>query len=77
MNLSSELFLGHSDLKPEVQTENLSLLLTTADWDRLNDDYITSVKVRSFPLSPCVSWEGMGTLASQAEVSYCYIVIES
>lgn len=40
----SELFLGHSDLKPEVQTENLSLLLTTVDWDRLNDDYITSVK---------------------------------
>ncbi|XP_015721112.1 exocyst complex component 3-like protein 4 [Coturnix japonica] len=40
----SELCLGHSDLKPEVQTGNLSLLLTTADWDRLNDDYISSVK---------------------------------
>ncbi|NXL83607.1 EX3L4 protein, partial [Alectura lathami] len=40
----SELFLGHPDLKPEVQTENLSLLLTPADWDRLKNDYITSVK---------------------------------
>lgn len=40
----SELFLGHPDLKPEVKTENLSLLLTPADWDRLKNDYITSVK---------------------------------
>ncbi|XP_031969002.1 exocyst complex component 3-like protein 4 isoform X2 [Corvus moneduloides] len=40
----SELFLGHPDLKPEVKTENLSLLLTPADWDKLNDDYIASAK---------------------------------
>ncbi|XP_065606170.1 exocyst complex component 3-like protein 4 isoform X2 [Cyrtonyx montezumae] len=40
----SELLLGHSDLKPEVQAENLSPLLTTADWDRLENDYITSLK---------------------------------
>ncbi|NXC43185.1 EX3L4 protein, partial [Penelope pileata] len=40
----SELFLGHPDLKPEVQTENLSLLLTPVDWDRLKNDYITSIK---------------------------------
>ncbi|PKU33188.1 hypothetical protein llap_16508 [Limosa lapponica baueri] len=40
----SELFLGHPDLKPEVKTENLSLLLTPADWDKLKSDYITSAK---------------------------------
>ncbi|KAM6068195.1 exocyst complex component 3-like protein 4 isoform 2-T2 [Theristicus caerulescens] len=40
----SELFLGHPDLKPEVKTENLSLLLTPADWDKLKNDYITSAK---------------------------------
>ncbi|NXJ05642.1 EX3L4 protein, partial [Odontophorus gujanensis] len=40
----SELLLGHPDLKPEVQAENLSPLLTTADWDRLENDYITSTK---------------------------------
>ncbi|NXT73012.1 EX3L4 protein, partial [Zapornia atra] len=40
----SELFLGHPDLKPEVKTENLSLLLTPADWDKLENDYITSAK---------------------------------
>ncbi|OXB79010.1 UNVERIFIED_CONTAM: hypothetical protein H355_004553 [Colinus virginianus] len=40
----SELLLGHSDLKPEVQAENLSPLLTTADWDRLENDYVTSIK---------------------------------
>uniref|UniRef100_A0A8C3JH72 Exocyst complex component 3-like protein 4 n=1 Tax=Calidris pygmaea TaxID=425635 RepID=A0A8C3JH72_9CHAR len=41
----SELFLGHPDLKPEVKTENLSLLLTPADWDKLKSDYITSAKI--------------------------------
>nr|XP_009935147.1 PREDICTED: exocyst complex component 3-like protein 4 [Opisthocomus hoazin] len=40
----SELFLGHPDLKPEVKTENLSLLLTPADWDKLKNDYISSAK---------------------------------
>ncbi|KFO85784.1 Exocyst complex component 3-like 4, partial [Buceros rhinoceros silvestris] len=40
----SELFLGHPDLKPEVKTENLSLLLMPADWDKLKNDYITSAK---------------------------------
>lgn len=40
----SELLLGHPDLKPEVKTENLSLLLTPADWDKLKNDYITSAK---------------------------------
>ncbi|NWR31577.1 EX3L4 protein, partial [Tachuris rubrigastra] len=40
----SELFLGHPDLRPEVKTENLSLLLTPADWDKLENDYIASAK---------------------------------
>ncbi|XP_032837496.2 exocyst complex component 3-like protein 4 [Tyto alba] len=40
----SELFLGHPDLKPEVKTENLSLLLAPADWEKLKNDYITSAK---------------------------------
>ncbi|XP_009950467.1 PREDICTED: exocyst complex component 3-like protein 4 [Leptosomus discolor] len=40
----SELFLGHPDLKPEVKMENLSLLLTPANWDKLKNDYITSAK---------------------------------
>ncbi|KAM9557082.1 exocyst complex component 3-like protein 4 isoform 2-T2 [Guaruba guarouba] len=40
----SELFLGNPDLKPEVKTENLSLLLTPAVWDKLKNDYITSAK---------------------------------
>ncbi|XP_013796456.2 exocyst complex component 3-like protein 4 [Apteryx mantelli] len=40
----SELLLGHPDLKPEVKTENLSLLLTPADWDKLKNNYINSVK---------------------------------
>ncbi|XP_009870572.1 PREDICTED: exocyst complex component 3-like protein 4, partial [Apaloderma vittatum] len=40
----SELFLGHPDLKPEVKAENLSLLLTPADWDKLKNNYITSAK---------------------------------
>ncbi|KAM6130911.1 exocyst complex component 3-like protein 4 [Pterocles gutturalis] len=40
----SEHFLGHPDLKPEVKTENLSLLLTPADWDKLKNNYITSAK---------------------------------
>ncbi|XP_030130907.4 exocyst complex component 3-like protein 4 isoform X1 [Taeniopygia guttata] len=40
----SEHFLGHPQLKPEVKTENLSLLLTPADWDKLKNDYITSAK---------------------------------
>ncbi|NXX93843.1 EX3L4 protein, partial [Centropus bengalensis] len=40
----SELFLGHPDLKPEVKTENLSLLLTPADWDKLKNNYIISAK---------------------------------
>ncbi|XP_014727405.1 PREDICTED: exocyst complex component 3-like protein 4 isoform X1 [Sturnus vulgaris] len=40
----SELFLGHPELKPEVKTENLSLLLTPADWDKLKNDYIASAK---------------------------------
>ncbi|XP_017663173.1 PREDICTED: exocyst complex component 3-like protein 4 isoform X2 [Lepidothrix coronata] len=40
----SELFLGHPDLKPEVKTENLSLLLTPADWDKLKNNYIASAK---------------------------------
>ncbi|XP_068803243.1 exocyst complex component 3-like protein 4 [Struthio camelus] len=40
----SELLLGHPDLKPEVKTENLSLLLTPADWDKLKNDYINSIK---------------------------------
>ncbi|NWX18445.1 EX3L4 protein, partial [Aegotheles bennettii] len=40
----SELFLGHPDLKPEIKTENLSLLLTPADWDKLKNNYITSAK---------------------------------
>ncbi|NXE82628.1 EX3L4 protein, partial [Cochlearius cochlearius] len=40
----SELFLGHPDLKPEVKTENLSLLLTPDDWDKLKNNYITSAK---------------------------------
>lgn len=44
--LSSEFFLGHPELKPEVKTENLSLLLTPADWDKLKNDYIASAKVR-------------------------------
>ncbi|NWZ35952.1 EX3L4 protein, partial [Brachypodius atriceps] len=40
----SEHFLGHPELKPEVKTENLSLLLTPADWDKLKNDYIASAK---------------------------------
>ncbi|NWS73637.1 EX3L4 protein, partial [Crotophaga sulcirostris] len=40
----SELFLGHPDLKPEVKTENLSLLLTPAGWDKLKNNYIISAK---------------------------------
>ncbi|NWI62713.1 EX3L4 protein, partial [Todus mexicanus] len=40
----SECFLGHPNLKPEVKTENLSLLLTPDDWDRLKKGYITSAK---------------------------------
>ncbi|NXS07789.1 EX3L4 protein, partial [Neodrepanis coruscans] len=40
----SELFLGHPDLKPDIKTENLSLLLTPADWHKLKNDYITSAK---------------------------------
>ncbi|XP_010161032.1 exocyst complex component 3-like protein 4, partial [Antrostomus carolinensis] len=40
----SELFLGRPDLKPEVKTENLSLLLTPTDWEKLKNDYITSAK---------------------------------
>ncbi|XP_054142709.1 exocyst complex component 3-like protein 4 [Melozone crissalis] len=40
----SEFFLGHPELKPEVKTENLSLLLTPADWDKLKNDYIASAK---------------------------------
>ncbi|NXI37208.1 EX3L4 protein, partial [Galbula dea] len=40
----SELFLGHPDLKPEVKTENLSLLLTPADWEKLKNNYIASAK---------------------------------
>ncbi|XP_057253127.1 exocyst complex component 3-like protein 4 [Pezoporus wallicus] len=40
----SELFLGNPDLKPEIKTENLSLLLTPAVWDKLKNDYITSAK---------------------------------
>ncbi|NWI96790.1 EX3L4 protein, partial [Pitta sordida] len=40
----SKLFLGHPDLKPEIKTENLSLLLTQSDWDKLKKDYITSAK---------------------------------
>ncbi|XP_015487660.1 exocyst complex component 3-like protein 4 isoform X3 [Parus major] len=40
----SEHFLGHPQLKPEVKTENLSLLLTPADWDKLKNDYIASAK---------------------------------
>lgn len=44
--LSSKFFLGHPELKPEVKTENLSLLLTPADWDKLKNDYIASAKVR-------------------------------
>uniref|UniRef100_A0A8B9FHF6 Exocyst complex component 3 like 4 n=1 Tax=Amazona collaria TaxID=241587 RepID=A0A8B9FHF6_9PSIT len=40
----SELFLGNPDLKPEVKTENLSLLLAPAVWDKLKNDYITSAK---------------------------------
>ncbi|XP_051478172.1 exocyst complex component 3-like protein 4 [Apus apus] len=39
-----ELLLGHPDLKPEVKTENLSLLLTPGDWDKLKNDYITTAK---------------------------------
>ncbi|XP_064571936.1 exocyst complex component 3-like protein 4 [Zonotrichia leucophrys gambelii] len=40
----SEFFLGHPELKPEVKTENLSLLLTPADWDKLKNNYIASAK---------------------------------
>ncbi|NWI49368.1 EX3L4 protein, partial [Calyptomena viridis] len=40
----SEHFLGHPDLKPEIKTENLPLLLTPTDWDKLKNDYITSAK---------------------------------
>ncbi|NXO37469.1 EX3L4 protein, partial [Locustella ochotensis] len=40
----SEHFLGHPELKPEVKTENLSLLLTPADWDKLENDYVASAK---------------------------------
>ncbi|NXF98093.1 EX3L4 protein, partial [Eubucco bourcierii] len=40
----SELFLGHPDLKPEVKTENLSLLLTPDDWVKLKNNYIASAK---------------------------------
>ncbi|NXG14985.1 EX3L4 protein, partial [Grallaria varia] len=40
----SELCLGHPDLKPEVKTENLSLLLTPADLDKLKNNYIASAK---------------------------------
>ncbi|KFQ37865.1 Exocyst complex component 3-like 4, partial [Mesitornis unicolor] len=40
----SEHFLGHPDLKPEFKTENLSLLLTPANWDKLKNDYMTSAK---------------------------------
>ncbi|NXU57734.1 EX3L4 protein, partial [Turnix velox] len=42
----SELFLGHPDLKPEVKTENLSLIFTPGDWEKLKKDYITSAKGR-------------------------------
>uniref|UniRef100_A0A8C0V2K2 Exocyst complex component 3 like 4 n=1 Tax=Cyanistes caeruleus TaxID=156563 RepID=A0A8C0V2K2_CYACU len=41
----SEHFLGHPQLKPEVKTENLPLLLTPADWDKLKNDYIASAKI--------------------------------
>ncbi|KFP86165.1 Exocyst complex component 3-like 4, partial [Acanthisitta chloris] len=46
----SELCLDHPDLKPEVKTENLSLLLTPADWDKLKTDYIifAKEKIRSY-----------------------------
>ncbi|NXG46967.1 EX3L4 protein, partial [Psilopogon haemacephalus] len=40
----SELFLGHPDLKPEVKTENLSLLLTPDDWVKLKNNYMASAK---------------------------------
>lgn len=52
LNLSSELFLGHPDLKPEIKTENLSLLLTPDDWDKLKNDYIASAKVRVLTFRP-------------------------
>ena len=58
LNPSSELFLGHPDLKPEVKTENLSLLLTPADWDKLKNDYISSAKVRASTLAPCAPQGG-------------------
>ncbi|XP_010211244.1 PREDICTED: exocyst complex component 3-like protein 4 [Tinamus guttatus] len=40
----SELLLGHPALKPEVKPENLSLLLTPDDWDKLENNYIDSLK---------------------------------
>ncbi|NWI21579.1 EX3L4 protein, partial [Crypturellus soui] len=40
----SELLLGHPALKPEVKPENLSLLLTPDDWDKLKNNYTNSLK---------------------------------
>ncbi|NXY88413.1 EX3L4 protein, partial [Alcedo cyanopectus] len=40
----SELLLGHPDLKPEVKTENLSLLLPPEDWERLKEGFLASAK---------------------------------
>ncbi|XP_025904495.1 exocyst complex component 3-like protein 4 isoform X2 [Nothoprocta perdicaria] len=40
----SELLLGHPALKPEVKPENLPLLLTPDDWDKLKNNYTDSLK---------------------------------
>ncbi|NXA39416.1 EX3L4 protein, partial [Eudromia elegans] len=42
----SEVLLGHPALKPEVKTENLSLLLTPDDWEKLKNNYIDSLKAK-------------------------------
>lgn len=46
----SEDFLGHPDLKPEIQIENVPNLLSPEVLDALKNDYIHSIKV-TFPFS--------------------------
>ncbi|NXD12343.1 EX3L4 protein, partial [Nothocercus nigrocapillus] len=40
----SELLMGHPALKTEFNPENLSLLLTPDDWDKLKNNYTSSLK---------------------------------
>ncbi|XP_062974167.1 exocyst complex component 3-like protein 4 [Elgaria multicarinata webbii] len=43
----SEDFLGHPDLKPEMKTEDLPNLLTPQALDKLKNDYINSIKLKT------------------------------